>query len=114
MFSFVFGIPLSFAALAHRCRSGDGARYRVDPVTVRVVTKLLIVVSVMIVGGSILGQACNQLLDGDTDATGRLIAGATYDVVHQTVATALGVFKPGRPFRRTHQACSRNDVSNDD
>ncbi len=65
-----------------------------------VVTKLLLVVTVMLVGGFVLGPASNQMLDGGGDATDRLIAGAAYDVVALTVATALGVFKPGRPFRR--------------
>ncbi len=42
------------------------------------------------------------MLDGDDDGdmTGRLIAAATYDVVALTLATVLGAFKPGRPFRR--------------
>ena len=63
-------------------------------------TKLLLVVTVMLVGGFVLNPASNQMLDGDGDATNRLIAGAAYDVVALTTATALGVFKPGRPFRR--------------
>jgi hypothetical protein len=38
------------------------------------------------------------MLNGDGDRTGRLIAAAAYEVVALTAATALGVFKPGRPF----------------
>jgi len=33
---------------------------------------------------------------GDGDAGGLLIAGAAYDVLVLTLATALSVFKPGR------------------
>jgi hypothetical protein len=36
------------------------------------------------------------MLHGDGDTTGRLIAAASYDVTALTVATALGVFKPGK------------------
>ena len=99
MFGFVFGIPLSVAAIVTGIALGLGTRWGV----VRypwVVAKLLIVVSVMVVGGVMLGPASDQLLDGDTSATARLIAGATYDVIALAVATALGVFKPGRPFGR--------------
>ena len=60
--------------------------------------KLALVVTVMLVGGLVLGPASSQMLDGDGDTTGRLIAGATYDVIALTAATALGVFKPGRRF----------------
>jgi hypothetical protein len=90
---------LSFAALLTGIALGIGTRWGVFryPWTV---AKLLLVVSVMLVGGFVLGPASNQMLDGGADATDRLIAGAAYDVVALTVATALGVFKPGQPFRR--------------
>jgi Predicted integral membrane protein (DUF2269) len=99
MFSLVFGIPLSFAALLTGVALGIGTRWGVFRYP-WVVTKLLLVVTVMLVGGFLLNPASNQMLDGDGDATNRLIAGAAYDVVALTVATSLGVFKPGRPFRR--------------
>ena len=99
MFSLVFGIPLSFAAgSATGIALGIGTRWGVFRYP-WVVTKLLLVVTVMLVGGFVLGPASNQMLDGRGDATDRLIARAAYDVVALTVATAAGVFKPGRPFR---------------
>ncbi len=69
-----------------------------------VVTKLALVVLVMLVGGLMIGPAMAQMLDGDGDTTGRLILAATIDVVALTTATALGVFKPGRAFRRSERA----------
>ena len=62
--------------------------------------KLALVVTVLLVGAFVISPASSQMLDGDGDTTGRLIAAATYDVAALTAATALGVFKPGRPFRR--------------
>ncbi len=47
--------------------------------------KLLIIVSVMVVGGVLIGPALNDVLDGDADATSRLIAAATYDVAVLTI-----------------------------
>ena len=60
--------------------------------------------SVLLVGGLVLAPASSRLLDGDTGATGPLIAGATYDVVALTLATVLAVYKPGRTFRRIRDA----------
>ena len=99
MFSLVFGIPLSFAALLTGVALGIGTRWGVLRYP-WVVTKLIIVVTVLLVGAFVLGPASDALLDGGEDTTGRLIAGATYDVVALTLATGLGVFKPGRTFRR--------------
>jgi hypothetical protein len=98
MFSLVFGIPLSFAALLTGIGLGLGTRwgvFRYPWVTI----KLALIVSVLLVGAFVIGPASQEMLDDGVDTTGRLIAGATYDVVALTVATALGVFKPGRPFR---------------
>jgi hypothetical protein len=58
-----------------------------------------LVVSVMLVGGFVIGPAENAMLQGGADVSTRLIAAAIYDVVALAVATGLGVFKPGRPFR---------------
>ncbi len=80
MFSLVFGIPLSIAALLTGVALGIGTRWGVFRYP-WVVTKLLLVVTVMLVGGFVLNPASNQMLDGDGDATNRLIAGAAYDVV---------------------------------
>ena len=99
MFSVVFGIPLSFGALLTGIGLGLGTRWGVFRYP-WVVAKLALIVSVILVGAFVLGPASNQMLDGDGDTTGRLIAGATYDVIALTLATGLSVFKPGRRFRR--------------
>ena len=98
MFSLAFGIPLSFAALLTGVALGLGTRwgvFRYPWVTI----KFGLIVTVLLVGAFVIGPASSQMLDGEGDTTGRMIAGAAYDVVALTVATALGVFKPGRRFR---------------
>jgi hypothetical protein len=107
MFSLVFGIPLSFAALLTGIALGLGTRWGLFRYP-WVVIKLGLIVVVLLVGGFVISPASAQMLDGDGDATGRLIAGAAIDVVALTAATALGVFKPGRAFRSSRQA--RRDV----
>lgn len=99
MFSLVFGIPLSFAALLTGAVLGLGTRWGVFRYP-WVVAKLVLIVTVLLVGAFVIAPASDQMLDGDGDRTGRLIAAATYDVVALTAATALGVFKPGSAFRR--------------
>jgi len=98
MFSLVFGIPLSFAALLTGIVLGLGTRWGVfrHP---WVVIKLILLLSVLVVGGVLLGPASNDLLDG-ADRINTLVLAAGYDVVALTAATALSVFKPGRPFHR--------------
>ena len=99
MFSLVFGIPLSFGALLTGVALGIGTRwgvFRYPWVTI----KLVLIVTVLLVGALVIAPASNEMLDGEGDTTGRLIAAATYDVVALTVATVLGVFKPGRRFSR--------------
>lgn len=103
MFSLVFGIPLSFAALLTGIALGIGTRwgvFRYPWVTI----KLALIVTVLLIGAFVISPASSQMLDGDGDTTGRLIAAAAYDVVALTAATALAVFKPGRPFRRRGDA----------
>ena len=98
MFSLVFGIPLSLAALLTGVALGIGTRWgvlRYPWVTI----KLVLILTVLLVGAFVIGPASDQMLDGEGDTTGRLIAASAYDVVALTVATALGVFKPGRAFR---------------
>ena len=66
-----------------------------------VTAKLLLILSVMVVGGTFIGPAETALRDGPNhEASFRLIVAATYDVLALALATALGVFKPGGPFRR--------------
>jgi Predicted integral membrane protein (DUF2269) len=94
MFAFVFGIPMSFAALLTGVLLGLGTRWGI----VRypwVTTKLLLIISVIAVGALVLNRGMTAMLSGRGGAEGRLIAGAAYDVVALAAATALGVFKPG-------------------
>ena len=99
MFSLVFGIPLSFAALLTGVALGIGTRWGVFRYPWTTI-KLGLIVTVLLVGAFVISPASSQMLDGQGDTTGRLIAAAAYDVVALTAATALGVFKPGRSFRR--------------
>ena len=97
MFAFVFGIPLSFAALLSGIALGLGTRWGVFRYP-WVVTKLALIVSVMAVGGFVINPALAIALAGG-DGTARLIAAAAYDVLALSLATGLSVFKPGAPFR---------------
>jgi len=94
MFAFVFGIPLSFAALLSGVLLGIGTRWGVFRYP-WVTTKLALIVSVIGVGALVLNGGMNAMLSGRGGAEVELIAGAAYDVVALTVATVLGVFKPG-------------------
>jgi hypothetical protein len=99
MFSLVFGIPLSVGALLSGLALGFGTRWGVFRYA-WVSTKQLLIVSVMLVGGLVISPAQTKMLDRAGDASPQLIAAASYDVLALAVATALSVFKPGRPFRR--------------
>jgi hypothetical protein len=101
MFALVFGIPLSVGAILSGITLGLGTRWGVFRYP-WVVTKLLLIVSVMVVGGFVIGPAIDAMLQGRGDTTERLIAAAAYDVLALALATVLGVFKPGRPFRARH------------
>ena len=94
MFAFVFGIPLSFASLLTGVLLGLGTRWGVFRYP-WVTTKLLLNLSVIAVGALVLSRGMNAMLSGRGGAEGQLIAGAAYDVIALTVATTLGVFKPG-------------------
>jgi hypothetical protein len=98
MFSLVFGIPLSVGALVSGIALGLGTKWGVLRYP-WVVAKLLIIVSVMLVGGFVIGPAHGAILQGREDAVANLMFAAAYDVVALGVATSLSVFKPGRPFR---------------
>ena len=105
MFSVVFGIPLSFAALLTGLALGFSTRWGVFRYP-WVTTKLLLVVSVMLVGGLVINPALTMMLAGRGDATPQLIAAGAYDVIALGLATALSVFKPGRPWRVRQAAAS--------
>jgi hypothetical protein len=90
-FALVFGIPLSFLALLTGIALGLGTPWGVLRYP-WVVIKLILIVTVIAVGAIVL----RPVLADDTAGSGPLIAGAAYDVVALTTATALAVFKPGR------------------
>jgi hypothetical protein len=97
MFSLVFGIPLSIGAIVSGVALGLGTRWGVFRYP-WVVAKLLLIVSVMAVGGLFIGPAQDAMLHGRGDMTAQLIAAGSYDVLALALATGLSVFKPGRPF----------------
>ncbi len=99
MFSLVFGIPLSILAIITGVGLGLGTRWGVFRYP-WVVAKLLLVISVMVVGTTVIGPAESRLAAGTSDGDALLIVGAMYDVVALAVAVTLSVFKPGRRFRR--------------
>jgi hypothetical protein len=105
MLSLTFGIPLSFVALVTGVVLGLGTRWGVFRYA-WVIAKLALLVSVMLVGGFILGPAENAALDG-TGGTGVLIAGATWDIAALLAAISLSVFKPGRALRERPRTTAR-------
>jgi hypothetical protein len=103
MFSLVFGIPLSVATLLSGLALGLGTRWGVFRYP-WVAAKLILILSVMLVGGFVIGPAQAVMLGGTGDTSRQLIAAASYDVLALAVATGLSVFKPGRPFTTTVSA----------
>jgi Predicted integral membrane protein (DUF2269) len=100
-FAFFFGIPLSFLALLSGILLGLGTPWGLFK-HAWVIAKLILIVSVIVVGATVLRPA----LAGDASSgSGPLIAGSAYDVAALTTAVGLGVFKPGRVVsrRRTHR-----------
>jgi hypothetical protein len=112
MFSLVFGIPLSFAALATGLVLGLGTKWGVFRYP-WVTAKLLLIVSVIVVGAFVLGPAVDEMRAAGGNAEARLIAGAAYDVLALTLATSLGVYKPGRRRQRSWRGrTGRSDFYN--
>jgi hypothetical protein len=103
MFGVVFGIPLSMTALATGVALGLGTKWGV--LRHRWVTaKLLLLLSVILVGAFVIGPATTSMRDGGSGAQTLLILASAYDVLALSLATALSVFKPGRRRdRRTHR-----------
>ncbi len=95
-FALYFGIPLSFLALLTGIGLGVGTRWGLFKYP-WVATKLVLIVTVIIVGATLLRPVVTGGETSGGDAP--LIIGASYDVVALTAATALAVFKPGRPIR---------------
>ena len=98
MFSVVFGIPLSVAAIVTGMALGLGTRWGVFRYP-WVAAKLALIVSVMAVGATVIGPSLERALDG-AGGEGALVAAACWDVLALGLATALSVFKPGGRFRR--------------
>ena len=98
MFQILFGIPLSFLALLTGLRLGLGTKWgvlRYPWVTI----KLLLPVSVILVGALLLGPSVDAIRGGDDGVEGRIVAGAAWDVVALTTGAVLSVYKPGRARR---------------
>jgi hypothetical protein len=98
MFSTFFGIPLSVGSLLSGIGLGLGTKWGVFRYP-WVVAKLALIASVMVVGGVVIGPA-EDAMAGGVDASRHLMAAGAYDVVALAFATALSVFKPGRPLRQ--------------
>jgi uncharacterized membrane protein len=98
MFSLVFGIPLSVGAILSGLALGLGTKWGVFRYP-WVTAKLLLILSVMLVGGLVIGPALAVMLERGGDATRQLIAAGAYDVLALALATGLSVFKPGGQFR---------------
>ncbi|HWR14091.1 MAG TPA: DUF2269 family protein [Terriglobales bacterium] len=96
-FAMVFGIPLSFAAIVTGLILGVMSKWGVFRYP-WVVAKQLLIISVMVAGGFVIGPALDTMRHGGQGAT-HLMAAAAYDLAALTTATALSVFKPGRRFR---------------
>jgi hypothetical protein len=95
MFSTFFGIPLSFAALLTGIGLGLGTKWGVlrYPWTT---AKLVLIVTVILMGAFVLGPSVDQMRDGSGGVEGRILLGAIWDLVALGTATVLGVFKPGK------------------
>jgi hypothetical protein len=98
MFTLLFGIPLSFTALATGILLGFATPWGVIRYA-WVIAKLVLLVGVILVGALVLGPGTEAMRTGDGGAEVRLIAGSAYDVVALTLATGLSVFKPRRRRR---------------
>jgi hypothetical protein len=99
MFSLVFGIPLSFGSLATGLVLGLGTSWGV----LRhrwVTTKLLLIVSVILVGALVIGPSEAVMVDGRGGRETVLIVAAAYQVLALCVATGLSVYKPRRRAAR--------------
>src|SRR5215468_2214176 len=98
MFAWTFGVPLSFGALLSGLTLGLGTRWGVLRYP-WVTTKLLLIVSVILVGALIIRPTLAATLQRGVDTASRLITAAAYDVLALAVATTLAVFKPGKLLR---------------
>ena len=102
-FALFFGIPLCFLALLTGIALGLGTPWGVLRYP-WVVAKLVLIVTVIVVGATILRPV---LTDEGNPSSTPLVLGAAYDVAALTAATALAVFKPGRARRRSTEPTER-------
>ena len=93
MFSLLFGIPLSLVSLGTGVILGLGSKWGVLR-HVWVASKLVLLLSVILVGAFVIGPATEAMHDGEGGRETILIGAATYDVLALTLATTLSVFKP--------------------
>ena len=109
MFPMLFGIPLSLASLASGLTLGLGSKWGV--LRYRWVTaKLLLNLSVILVGAFIIGPQTSAMADtGDGSETALIVASA-YDVVALYAATWLSVYKPGRARDRREPPVRRGQA----
>jgi Predicted integral membrane protein (DUF2269) len=95
MFPILFGIPLSFTSLISGIALGLGSKWGV--LRYRWVTaKLVLLLSVIVVGALVLGPQTQALADGRGGSEPAIALGSAYDVLALCVATGLSVYKPGR------------------
>ncbi|MGH2962234.1 MAG: DUF2269 family protein [Solirubrobacterales bacterium] len=94
MFSTFLGIPLSFAALLTGIGLGLGTKWGVlrYPWTT---AKLVLLVTVILMGAFVLGPSVEQMRDGSGGTEGRILVGGGWDLAALATATVLAVFKPG-------------------
>jgi hypothetical protein len=95
MFPTLFGIPLSLTSLVTGVALGLGSKWGV--LRYRwVAAKLVLLLSVIVVGALVLGRRTSAMADGGSGSQALLIAASAWDVVALSVATCLSVYKPGR------------------
>jgi uncharacterized membrane protein len=99
VFPVLFGIPLSLTSLATGLVLGLGSKWGVFRY-LWVIAKLLLNVSVILVGAFLIGPTTAAMADGRDDSEAVLVLASSFDIVALVLATGLAVFKPGRRLRR--------------
>ena len=99
MFGMIFGIPLSAAGILTGVVLGVGSRWGVFR-SRWVTVKLLLLISVMAVGGLVIAPAEVAVRAGDRTAGSAFIAAGIWDLSALLVATVLSVYKPSLRLRR--------------
>jgi Predicted integral membrane protein (DUF2269) len=99
MFSMLFGIPFSLVSLGTGLALGLGTKWGV--LRHRWVTaKLLLILSVIVVGAFVIGPSESAMVDGSGGRESVLVVAAAYDVLALVLATGLSVYKPRRRASR--------------